>query len=275
MSWYYELEGQPVGPVTEEQMQAARKSGLVGADSRVWQDGWPDWRPAGEVFTSTTYAGALPPPVPAAASPGGPAQCAECRGYRHDLVSLGGMWVCESCKPRVLEKLREGVTVGAGPWQDGKTLVTLKNTPLPDACLKCGAPPVKQVKKNISWHHPALYLLILVGLLVYVIVALCVRKTATVFVPLCAHCNKRRVRNITIAWLAFLGAVAMFFVSGSVQDDDATAIAALAGVALLLFCLFWALGTQLILPQKIDATYAWVKKAGKPFLDKLPQWSGP
>jgi hypothetical protein len=273
MSWYYELKGQPVGPVTEEQMQAARKSGLVDAQSRVWQDGWPDWRPASEVFTS--YDGPLPPPVPASTGAGAASQCSECRGYRYDLVSLGGVMVCETCKPRVLEKMREGVTIGAGPWRDGKLLVTLKNTPLPEACLKCGAPPVKKVKKGISWHHPALYVLILIGLLIYLIVALCVRKTATVFVPLCADCNKRRWRNVAISWLSFALAVALFFIAGSVLSGDASAFTAFGGVALLLFSLFWMIGTQLILPQKIDGTYAWVKKAGKPFLDKLPQWSGP
>jgi hypothetical protein len=201
-------------------------------------------------------------------------RCAECHQVLPDLVSLGGVSVCESCKPRALEKLREGVVLGAGPWRDGKLMVTLKNAPLPDACLKCGTPPVKHVKKSLSWHHPALYLVIIVGLLFYLIIALCLRKTATIFVPLCADCNRRRLRNTAITWLGIVSSAAAFIIAGVVMEGDAITAVAFTGVGLLLFTLFWAVLTQLVLPKKIDQTHAWVKKVGRPFLDRLPQWTG-
>ncbi|QIF03547.1 DUF4339 domain-containing protein [Roseimicrobium sp. ORNL1] len=272
MHWYYEQEGKPVGPVTEEAFQAARASGLVSPATRVWREGWPDWRPAGDL--APTYTGTQPPPVPASLMHAA-SRCAECNQVLPDLVHLGGVSVCESCKPHALAKLREGIVLGAGPWRDGQLLVTLKNTPLPEACLKCGAPPVKQVKKALSWHHPALYLIIFVGLLIYLILALCLRKTATIFVPLCAECNGRRKRNGLISFLGFAGALVAFIVAGATLEGDASTAAVLAGVGLLLFSLIWMASTQLVLAKKINETHAWVKKAGSPFLDRLPQWTGP
>ena len=63
------------------------------------------------------------------------------------------------------------------------------------------APAEGYTKKfNLSWHHPALYLIVLAGVLIYVIVALIVRKTARVNIPLCpAHRAKRR--NIILTGL--------------------------------------------------------------------------
>src|SRR5437899_10396300 len=72
-------------------------------------------------------------------------------------------------------------------------------TPL---CEKCGQPATdKPVVKTFSWHHPALYLLIFFGVLVYVIVALIVRKTIRVGVPMCAQHKQRRCMWITLAWV--------------------------------------------------------------------------
>lgn len=274
MSWYYEQDGKPVGPVTEEAYQAARTSGLVGPDTRVWREGWPDWRPAGDAPAAPVYTGGLPPPVPRSAA-SGMSRCAECSGFYPDLVSLGGVHVCESCKPRALEKLREGVILGAGPWRDGTHMVMEKSTPLPDVCLKCGAPPVKKVKKTLSWHDPLLYLVILAGPVIYLIIALCLRKTARIFVPLCADCNGRRKRNIAITILGLASSVAAFVVAGSVNNSDFSVAMALSGVGLVLLTLLWVALTQFVLPQKITDTHAWVKKAGTPFLDRLPQWNGP
>jgi hypothetical protein len=134
---------------------------------------------------------------------------------------------------------------------------------------------VKQVKKALSWHHPALYLVIFVGLLIYLILALCLRKTATIFVPLCADCNGRRKRNGLISFLGFAGALVAFIVAAATLEGDASTVAVLAGVGLILFSLIWMASTQFVYAKKINDTHAWVKKAGTPFLDRLPQWTGP
>ncbi|MEZ0388815.1 MAG: GYF domain-containing protein, partial [Verrucomicrobium sp.] len=177
MEWHYEKDGASVGPVSEAQLQAARSDGQISGSTRVWQVGWPDWRKAGEVW-----------PASAAPSSGTTtAVCAEChRPYPEaQLFRFDNLTICENCKPMLLDKIRQGVTPGVGPWRHGKSMVIPVNTPLPDECFKCGAPPVKSIKKVLTWHPPLVYLALLPGVLVYIIVALCVRKTATVHIPLC------------------------------------------------------------------------------------------
>ncbi len=81
----------------------------------------------------------------------------------------------------------------------GKQLVVELGAVFPDRCLKCNAPAEGFKKRfNVSWHHPALYLLVLLGLLIYVIVALVVRKTARLDIPLCPRHRALR-RNLMLA----------------------------------------------------------------------------
>ena len=73
-----------------------------------------------------------------------------------------------------------------GVWRDGETLIMQKTVRLPDYCIKCGvAANGSHHTRNLSWHHPALYLLILAGLLIYAIVALIVRKSAKIDISMC------------------------------------------------------------------------------------------
>jgi len=52
----------------------------------------------------------------------------------------------------------------AGVWRDNKTLVMTKDALLPDQCVKCNAPAHGfKLKRKLTWHHPALYLIILVA----------------------------------------------------------------------------------------------------------------
>jgi hypothetical protein len=276
MDWHYEKNGAPVGPVSEAQMDAARARGEVLATTRVWREGWPDWKPAGEVWPRGTLSS--PPPVPAARAL--IARCAECGRTDGEMVSLAGSLVCPACKPLALAKLREGVPLGvsdgfAGPWRDGKYLVVTKLGPMPPCCIKCGNAPSKSLRRTLTWHHPALYLIIFVGILIYVIVAVIVRKTAKLLFPVCAECNARRVRNIAIGWLSFLLAIALFFGSAYLTtDDDVTTGVALAGGVVLLITVVWAVAVQFVLARKITDQFVWVRKISPKVLDTLPQFPG-
>src|SRR5260370_36502587 len=80
------------------------------------------------------------------------------------------------------------------PPQLGQTVV------LPPLCVKCGAPANdKPVVKSFYWHNPAIYLVILAGVLIYLIVAVIVRKGIEVSVPLCALHSKRRSIAVALA----------------------------------------------------------------------------
>ena len=124
MEWYYVEAGQQAGPVTDEQLTALVETGKVRGDTLVWRQGMENWRPYGEVRA----------PAPVAVAPGAPAAlnqlvgtgqvvCSECRltVAQDQAIQYGTSWVCASCKPLFLQKLREGTVsyapaVFAGFW---------------------------------------------------------------------------------------------------------------------------------------------------------------
>lgn len=61
--WYY-LDGENErGPLTPEDMSALVATGTISAETRVWRDGWDDWKPAGS-FNLDFTAGKPPRPRP-------------------------------------------------------------------------------------------------------------------------------------------------------------------------------------------------------------------
>jgi hypothetical protein len=109
--------------------------------------------------------------------------------------------------------LPHSAEANGGVWRDGIVLVMHKQAVLPDRCVKCNeSVNGLRLKRKLSWHHPALYLMIFFpGLLFYAIVALIVRKTARIDVGICERHRSRRRIGIAVAWLIALLGFAMFF----------------------------------------------------------------
>ena len=83
-------------------------------------------------------------------------------------------------------KLSDKARGNQSMWRDGANLVLLPGSAFPDRCIKCNdsaAPPARRYK--LYWHSAWLYLLVLVNILIYLIVALAVRKRTEVEVGLC------------------------------------------------------------------------------------------
>jgi len=155
-------------------------------------------------------------------------------------------------------------------WRHKKDVVTLDGTELPCRCLKCNGPTSSApLKRKVSWHPPAFYLIILFALLIYIIVALIVRKQATVSVHLCDLHRKRRSVLIGSCWGAALVGVALIF-SALTSSSGA---AGLVGVLLLIGAgIVGAIFGNLVKPSKIDGTTLRFRGAGAAFLDSLPEW---
>ncbi len=64
--WYYSSHGKPEGPVSEADLRAQLRSGILEPDTLVWCEGMPDWAPA---TTITTWK-EVPLPPPAGSAPG-------------------------------------------------------------------------------------------------------------------------------------------------------------------------------------------------------------
>jgi hypothetical protein len=83
-------------------------------------------------------------------------------------------------------------------WRDGKLVVVRHNCALPARCVKCNAPVASQSykKRTFYYHHPLLVLLIFLWVLIYLIVALLVRKRATHQLGLCPAHHKLRLQIV-------------------------------------------------------------------------------
>jgi hypothetical protein len=161
---------------------------------------------------------------------------------------------------------------GRGVWRDGKTLVMVKIARLPSRCIKCNEPATYRLKRSLSWHNPLLYLMVVFpGLLFYVIVALIVRKTAKIDVPLCEAHRAGRKKSILFAWIISLAGMALWFAPAS-GNDERLWIGFFVGIVLFLFGLiFGSLKSQTVTPTKIDDTHVWLNKVSPLYLAGLPK----
>ncbi len=144
MNWYYTEGGQSFGPMTEAALDGLVQAGTIPADTLVWSDGMADWLPYHTVRQTAlppaeaTVAAAGTPAIkpsglrisgaashsPAAAKTA-PAQadaaCSECGAIlpKTNLAQIGGNFVCARCKPKSVQKLKEGVSSSYGLYYAG------------------------------------------------------------------------------------------------------------------------------------------------------------
>jgi hypothetical protein len=158
-----------------------------------------------------------------------------------------------------------------GVWREKTTLVMSKTAHLPARCIKCNQPTQLRLKRKLTWHHPAIYILLVVATLIYLIVAMVVRKKATVEVGLCEAHLQRRKRNVFIAWALGLLGVLCFVLAIAANDGTP----ALLGLLLLFGALiFGIIAARVAIPVKIDDRFVWLRGINKEYLDLLPQWPG-
>jgi len=271
VNWYYANNGQQAGPVPEVELDALVQRGVVTPTTLVWRDGMADWQPYGAVRAPTR-------PVPAAPPVIGQTQCVECQSFfsKDDLLRYEDVFVCAACKPAFFQKLREGVAVGsaAGLWRDGKVLVMRHDAVLPDRCVKCNQPAHGyRLKRNLSWHTPWLYLLLLAAWLIYLIVALIVSKRARIQIGLCPRHRSIRKRDIMITLLLFVSSLGSFIIAGNMTPAWPYVLAGFAG--LLASLIYGVVRVPMVQPKRIDNELVRLSGASKDFLAELPEFTGP
>jgi hypothetical protein len=160
---------------------------------------------------------------------------------------------------------------GTGIWREGKTLVVSKDAALPDRCVKCNEVTTQRLTRKLSWHHPALYFLIIVATLIYVIVAMILRKRATLVLGLCEKHTAQRRTFIWITLLLALGGLGGFVLAISAGDI----MPAFIGLLLWLTAIIFGVrSTRVVYPQKIDDRFVWLRGVNADYLDQFPQWPG-
>jgi hypothetical protein len=158
-----------------------------------------------------------------------------------------------------------------GVWREGGLMVMHKAAVLPDLCVKCGSPANGfRIKRRFFWHDPIYYWLILPGVLIYAIVAMCVRKDLHTFVPLCSSHRAHRRNGILFGWLGLLAGIAVM-VAGIALIDRGLGLLILVGLSIVLAAtVAIIIFARTLKPKKIDDIYAWLTGCGEPFLAQLP-----
>jgi hypothetical protein len=162
----------------------------------------------------------------------------------------------------------------AGLWRQGNLLVMHKQAPLPDICLKSNLPSERRLKRSLTWHHPALYLLVLLHVFIYIIVAMIVRNTATIHIPLTQEWYSRRHRRMAFSWGAIVLCILLAAVGIAYVDQSPLAPwAIIASIpAALAFAIYGLRSCQLVSAKRMNGDYIWLKGVHPEFLDRLEPW---
>lgn len=172
-----------------------------------------------------------------------------------------------------LKMQREPTSASDGVWRDGKYLMMEIDAALPHRCVKCNGPAQDPTKRRTYyWHSPGLYVLIFIGLVIYAIVAMIVRKSVKVEPALCAEHKRQRRNKILFAWGGVLGSFVVPFVLGAVLPPDNGWIV-LVGILMFFGSVIYGFAAPRILwPKRIDENEARLGGCGEEFLDSLPEY---
>lgn len=118
MIWYYAHEGKRVGPVDDAEFEALVETRVITADTLVWNETLPKWLHYAElgqdavVGQQTSQSSSSQFFFRDTASQGA-ARCYECgKSFSlDDMIRYKDTWVCASCKPIFVQRLKEGVMV--------------------------------------------------------------------------------------------------------------------------------------------------------------------
>jgi hypothetical protein len=167
------------------------------------------------------------------------------------------------------------VSTSESIWRSKNLLVMRKGAQLPDRCIKTNKPANgKRFKATLYWHHPVIYLLILLSLLIYVIVAIAVRKKAVVYVGVTEEMLQKRKRAILWGWGVGIAGIILFFSALSLQSESAMWVLVLLSLVLMLGGLIGGINkATLVNVDRIEDEYIWIRGVTKEYLALLPEWN--
>ena len=143
---------------------------------------------------------------------------------------------------------------------------------LPPNCVKCGRPTQDTMNKTFWWHNPVLLLIVLISPIIYVIVALIVRKSCKLNVPVCEEHRSSYKTKRWVGGLMMLGSIPVPIAVGVLGNGSDNAVLA----AIFLFFVLFIAGAIVfglagpIKPSNMDEQTATFKGAGESFLQLLP-----
>jgi hypothetical protein len=172
-----------------------------------------------------------------------------------------------------------GYQADQGAWREGNMLVVRKQVSLPPRCVKCNCDvdPAQRWNRTFYWAPPALALLVLLGLpgiLIYIIVALCIRQKAVVEASICAVDRRRRLIFLTASWVAALVAVGLLvggiFVAFNSRDATTGVVLIVSALAVLIVAGTLGARARVLFPKKMQGDFAYLNGAGLSYLSTFP-----
>jgi hypothetical protein len=110
--------------------------------------------------------------------------------------------------------------------------------------------------------------------LIYAILALILRKAATIYIGLSDEWFARRRRAMIVGWFLVLASIAML-VAGIGMEDRSDAFPWLIAASPLVFlfgAIYGLLGARMVTAVRISDEYVWLKGVHPDFLADLPEW---
>ena len=103
MEWYYAEDGQQRGPINETDFNNLVRAGTIKDDTLIWREGMANWQSYTEVRGGAA----------ATATAVGAVLCSQCgKSFAQDqVIRYGDAWVCATCKPLFVQRLKEGAAM--------------------------------------------------------------------------------------------------------------------------------------------------------------------
>jgi hypothetical protein len=167
-------------------------------------------------------------------------------------------------------------------YRQGNLLVFQKYAPLPNICLKSNQPATRQLKRSLSWHPPAAYFGLLLGVIPFVIIALIITKRATIYIGLSDEWFAIRKKKIATGWGIALLSIALgigMIALAAASPRSAGSFACITGLVALVFFFvglcYGNFGARMVYPARITTEFVYLKGVHPDFLARLPEWPFP
>lgn len=158
---------------------------------------------------------------------------------------------------------------GTQVWREGELVVLSPSGDLPPRCVRCNADAEQPVKeRTVYWHTPWLYILILVSLLIYLIVALIARKSARISPGLCSEHRKQRSNVIVGSLLAAAIGIGLLVVG---IGNSSGGVGLLGGFLLIGAIIFGMVKGRIVYATRIDENRISLRGCSEAFLASLPR----
>lgn len=150
-----------------------------------------------------------------------------------------------------------------------KDMAVPRGASLPANCVKCGAPAEHPWRKKFYWHPSWVYIFLVVNLLIYVLIAILIRKKMELNVPLCEVHHGERKRYKILAAVMLLGCVPVGLMIGSLLPNGQSPGWAVGTIMFFTGLFFLHRSSNYMYARKIDEHGGVFRGAKEPFLHLL------